>query len=212
VDTGAAAHALDRQARNRCEHVLLTHAHLDHTLGLPFLLDPERPRTVWGLPETLAAVRDSLLDGRIWPDAAACAEWREIAVGEQFPLGPWSVEVGPAHHTVPCASFLFRAGRRALLLAGDTGPGDGLLAWAARSEPTAAVVEVSFPDARRELAHAWGHQVPSDLAAWREAVGSRCAIHVTHRKPEHEASVGAECGALHDPNLHMLQDGDALFV
>ncbi len=211
LDTGAAAHVLDSAARKACSHVLLSHSHLDHTLGLPFLLGGPR-RTVWGPPETLAAVRESLFDGRIWPDASPYADWREILAGDTFALGPWSVEVGPAHHSVPCVSFLFRAGRRSILIAGDTSPGEELLSWAGDREPTAVVVEASFPNAEIAIAHEWGHQVPADLVAWRAVVGARCALHVTHMKPDHEAAVRAECEALDDPNLHVLQDGDALLV
>src|SRR5262245_63378564 len=108
VDSGAAAHALALSDRAGLNDLLLTHAHLDHTLGIPFLLgDGARPR-VHGLKQTLDAVKDHLLDGHIWPDLSDLVEWHEVAPGTTLKVDPWEVEVGPANHTVPCVSYFCR--------------------------------------------------------------------------------------------------------
>ena len=209
IDTGAAAHTLPHNRRGLLTDILLSHTHLDHTLGLPFLIG-RHPITVHGLESTLDAVRRSLLNGQIWPDTAKHANWHPIAEGDQLDLGAWTIEVGPASHTVPCLSFLCRNGDDAVFVAGDTRLDDAVLAWAAARNPTDCIVECSFEDELAELATKWGHQTPRDLRAWRNALGQDCRIGVTHIKPLHESVVRAECEALHDANLHILQDGDVI--
>ena len=211
VDTGAAAHGIDPAGQTDVAEILLTHAHLDHTLGLPFLLGVA-PLRVLGLPETLAAVQESLLDGRIWPDLSTEATWVEIGVGDVVKIGSCEVEIGPAAHSIPCVSIAVRAGGRTAAIIGDTRLDGGVLAWAAGCRPDACIVEASFPDALAGLAQRFGHQTASDLRPWRQALGDECDLYVTHVKPAHDGVVRAECEALGDPGLRMLQDNDVIEV
>ena len=210
IDTGAAAHGLPPERRSDIETVLLSHAHLDHTLGLPFLLG-RLPLAVHATIPVIDAVRESLLDGRIWPDLSRFAIWHEHAMGDTIEAGPWTIAVGPASHTVPCVSFVCRAGDAAIAFGGDTRLDDDVLAWAAAAKPDVCVVECSLPNDWAESAARWGHQTPSDLSAWREALGEECRLMVTHIKPLHDATVRAECEALDDPGLSILQDGDVIY-
>ena len=209
VDSGAAPHGIPVAERKEIAHLLLTHAHLDHTLGLPFLLGETRP-TVRGLKQTLDAVRSHLLDGHIWPDLSDLATWEEVTPGDAFPLGPWEVEVGPANHTVPCVSYLFRATAYSIAILGDTRYDASVADWVAERSPSACVVEVSYADEVAAMARRFGHQTARDLKRWRSRIGRRCEIHVTHMKPSHEERIAAECAALKDPRLHLPKDGDVL--
>ena len=57
------------------------------------------------------------------------------------------------------------------------------------------------------MSHRYGHQTPADLAHWRRHLGTECRLLVTHVKPSHAEDVRAECDALADPALQILQDG-----
>jgi ribonuclease BN (tRNA processing enzyme) len=212
VDTGAAAHGLDPAGRTGITDILLSHSHLDHTLGLPFLLAGITPR-VHGLPATLAAVRESLLDGRIWPELHHRAEWREVAPLSRLEVAGWEVSVLDASHTVPCLSFVFEAREGMagpLAIVGDTSLDEEVIAAVADARPAHCVLEASYPDAEADIAVRYGHQTPRDLRVWREALGPDCLLLVTHLKPNHEAGVRADCEALNDPRLRVLDDGDDL--
>jgi len=209
IDTGAIVHALPPQRRDEIKAVFLSHSHLDHTLGLPFLLG-RAPLDVYGNRAVLAAVRESLLDNRIWPDLSRFAQWHEFETGDRAEIGNWTIESGPAEHTVPCASFLCRSSEGTLAIVGDTRRSDEVVAWAAAAKPDACIVECSFPDEWAESSRRWGHQTPCDLPVWRAALGDDCRLYVTHMKPLHESRVRAECEALGDPGLFILQDGDAV--
>jgi len=209
IDTGALAHAVAPQRRDEIRAIFLSHSHLDHTLGLPFLLG-RAPLDVYGSRHVLDAVRESLLDGRIWPDLSRFAEWHEFEQGDSVEVSGWTIQAGPAAHTVPCASFLCRSAESSVAIVGDTRLDDDVVAWAAAAQPDACIVECSFPDEWAESSRRYGHQTPADLPAWRQALGDECHISVTHIKPLHETTVRAECGALGDPGLFILQDGDAV--
>ncbi|MGQ0614801.1 MAG: MBL fold metallo-hydrolase [Planctomycetaceae bacterium] len=209
VDSGALAHALQPSARRQVTDLLLTHAHLDHTLGIPFLLAGQT-LTIWGLAETLRAVRENLLDGRIWPDLSTYAVWRPVTPGRPFRVGPYDVEAGFMTHTTDCVGYAFAGDSVSCVIAGDTRLEQEVVAWAAARHPTVCVVECSMPDERAEQAHRYGHQTPRDLAAWRDALGGETRLLVTHLKPDLEAPVREQCAALRDPSLAILRDGDVV--
>ncbi|MEE8104677.1 MAG: MBL fold metallo-hydrolase [Planctomycetota bacterium] len=207
VDAGAFAHGLAGPEADKIKDVLLTHAHLDHTLGLPFRLAHARLR-VWGLEEVLDAVRESLLDGRIYPDMSDRVDWRPLEIGQTAAIGEFEVRVGPAAHGVPCLSFALKENGRTTVIVGDTSRQDPVVEWVAGEAPDRVVLECSFPDRLRELAVEWGHQSPSDFLHWRKALGPKPAFFVTHLKPGLEDEIENELSALSDPALTVLRQGD----
>ena len=188
VDSGAAAHALAPADRAQLHHLLLTHAHLDHTLGIPFLLGDGAKPKIHGLKQTLDAVRDHLLDGHIWPDLTDLVEWNEIGLGTVLRYDPWEIEVGPANHTVPCCSYLCRAGDRSVAIVGDTRFDETVARWVGERSPDACAIEAAFPDEVAAMANRFGHQTPRDLKHSRSHLGPACEILVTHMKSQHEAA------------------------
>lgn len=209
IDAGAAAHGIAPAHRREIADVLLSHSHLDHTLGLPFLLGGGLVR-VWGLPETIDAVRSSLLDGRIWPDLRAHAEWRPFRQGERLRIGPWEIEVGPANHTVPCVSFHLVSESGSGAVIGDTRFDLAVARWAADRKPSWCIVECSFPDQKAEQARTFGHQNPRNLRDWRSVLGESARICVTHMKPVYEEVLRQQIAAAGDAGVHVLSQGDVL--
>ena len=163
LDAGWVTDALTLRQQEHVRDVFISHAHLDHTLGIPFLLgDNVRPR-IHGLKQTLDAVREHLLDGHIWPDLSDLVEWHEVAPGKTVRLDPWEVEVGPANHTVPCVSYLFRAKDYALAIVGDTRLDETVARWVADRSPDACAIEAAYPD--EVAAMAMPYRPPSAWAA-----------------------------------------------
>jgi len=209
VDSGALAHALPMEERRLVTDLLLTHAHLDHTLGVPFLL-ANQTLHIWGLAETLRVVRENLLDGRIWPDLSTYAVWKPVTPGRSFRVGPYEVEAGLMTHTTDCVGYAFTSDSVSCVVTGDTRLEEEVLAWVAERRPAVCVVECSMPDERAEQARRYGHQTPRDLPAWRRALGNETRLLVTHLKPDLETAVRQQCEALQDPSLALLRDGDVV--
>ena len=75
IDAGTGVGDLTLDELSRIDHIVLSHSHLDHVLGVPLLADSvmrrragRPPIQVHGLPATLAALRDHVFNGAIWPD------------------------------------------------------------------------------------------------------------------------------------------------
>ena len=73
IDAGTGAGRLGMSEMVRIEHVLLTHAHLDHVACLPLMIDTiaglrKTPTRTWGLPGVLTILRDHILNDAVWPD------------------------------------------------------------------------------------------------------------------------------------------------
>ncbi|MCZ6785556.1 MAG: MBL fold metallo-hydrolase [Planctomycetota bacterium] len=207
IDAGALAHAVAPDDFAWLKSLVLTHAHLDHTLGIPFVLG-RRELTIWGLQETLDAVRESLLDGRIWPDLSDRARWIDIDPGATYDINGWEVETGPAVHTIPCLSYSFRRGDSHFVCVGDTRHDPDVVAWVAERRPPLCIVECSYPNEDAGMAQRFGHQTPQDLAKWRAALGEATKMLVTHLKPSHEKQTRHECASLGDPGLVLMAAGD----
>ena len=81
IDAGTGVGDLSLDALERIDHILLTHSHLDHVLGVPLLADSvlrrrqargAPPIEVHALPETLAVLREHLSTTGSGPTSPAC--------------------------------------------------------------------------------------------------------------------------------------------
>lgn len=219
VDAGAVTANLSPEGQERVDHVVLSHAHLDHVTNLPFLLDNRfarqtRPIALHAPEATLAALRNDLFNNRIWPDFTAlrnaksvALELHAVAPGETFPVAHLRFTASAMTHPVQCFGYLIADGERSVYIAGDTGSLDVVKAAVAPARGLEAiVVEVSWPDRMEALARKTGHVVPKMLrAAWPLHPTAR--VLVSHIKPFHRAETVAELEALRLDGLTILEDG-----
>ncbi len=77
LDAGTGTYRLPKVLAGKSLNILLSHAHLDHTAGLTFLLDvlanhPLEQIQIWGESDKLAAVREHLFHPLIFPRPTRC--------------------------------------------------------------------------------------------------------------------------------------------
>ena len=103
LDAGTGAYRLAKLIETDTLDVLLSHAHLDHTFGLTFLLDvlferPVKRLRIWGESQKIEAIRHHLFHELIFP-APLDAEWIAIDDHEEFEIGDtkisWRTQVHP---------------------------------------------------------------------------------------------------------------------
>jgi glyoxylase-like metal-dependent hydrolase (beta-lactamase superfamily II) len=146
IDAGTGVGDLPLDALATIDHILLTHSHLDHVLGIPLLADAvlrlrvaagRPPIQVHALPETLDALRLHIFNGAIWPDftrlpsrEAPALSLHPFQIGDRLDIGGRVIEVLPAAHTVPAVGFAVdggdKAGHAHWVFTGDTGPNPAL--------------------------------------------------------------------------------------
>lgn len=221
VDAGALAQAMPVERQRRLQHVLVSHAHLDHVLSLPLLLDnrfdgPPDHLRLYAFDSTFRDLERGLFNGRVWPELitlqrskAVSVELVTIAAGVPFAAGPLRVTAHEMEHPIPCAGFLLESSGESIFIAGDTGSATGVKRAVADAKGLRAIViEVSWPDRLRELAQRVGHLTPSMLAStW--PLHPKAKTLVTHIKPAFLDEVTAELEAL-GVDLEILRDGQLL--
>lgn len=202
VDAGTGLTTLSRDAIRRIDHVFVTHAHLDHILCLPLLLDSvagerERPVAVHAIPEVIAILKEHLFNWRLWPDFAVLPTAEEpflryepIQVGEPVRLGTREFTAVPAVHVVPAVGYLMRGERGSYLFSGDTTHNPALWSIANATHDLLHVgVECSFQDSELELAKSSKHYCPSLLAADLAGLRTDVQVWITHLKPGYESGI-----------------------
>lgn len=231
IDAGTGVGDLPLDALAAIDHILLSHSHLDHVLGIPLLADAvlrlraaagRPPIRVHALPETLAALRQHIFNGVIWPDFTALPS-REAPVlslhafriGDRVDLGGRFIEVLPAAHTVPAVGFAVDAGAARghahWVFTGDTGPNPALWRRLADLRLSHLVIETAFSDDEAEVAHVSQHLCPTDLGHELSQLAGSVDVRITHIKPGEIEAVMQGVQALNSPHrISALQAGQEM--
>ncbi len=181
-DAGTGTQRLTRLCRGDELTVLLSHAHLDHIIGLTFLVVPvlkgilRRVRVV-GLPEHLAAVRDHLFAPALFP-VAPPFEFEELPERLALPDGGVVRHVRTPH---PGGSVGYRIdwADRSLAYITDTTARPGAAYESLVEGVDLLLHECNFGDRQAEWAEPTGHShlTPVLEVARRCRVGRLCLMH-----------------------------------
>ena len=179
LDCGSGLQNLSLSELQNISTIVLSHSHLDHILYLPLLVDIcyERyckvPLKVYGLPETIHALEEHILNDVIWPRFhripsvdKPVLELIPTTAGTVFDIPYHQATLLPVNHTIPCAGIkLIDEAGVGLLFSGDTAENDTLWqALAADSSIRDFIVECTFPNSVAEIAKLSKHYHPASLA------------------------------------------------
>ncbi len=208
IDAGSGLTTLDFEQLSKVDHVFLTHAHLDHVLGLPLLLDSvgdlrASPLIVHALPEVLGVLSDHLFNWKLWPDfrliPSAEAPWMRfeaLGLGEALTLRGRTFRPLPANHVVPACGLHVATAAGSLVFSGDTTHSDAFVA-ALNAIPDLRhlIIETSFENALADIARASKHHWPDSLAAELSLLSVAPEVWITHLKPGNESAIMSELRA-----------------
>ncbi|HEV2321030.1 MAG TPA: 3',5'-cyclic-nucleotide phosphodiesterase [Gammaproteobacteria bacterium] len=222
IDAGTGIGDLSLDEMRHIRHVFLTHSHLDHTAGLPLLVDTifdqlKEPLTVYGRPETLEAVQKNIFNWVMWPDFAELPTkqapvlvYKPLKLGQRHTLQGHVLHMVEVNHTVPGAGYIVEKGGKVFAFSGDTYTNDSF--WAAvNAYPKVDVlmVETAFANRNQKLADLAKHYCPRTLAADLAKFKHDPDIYVTHLKPGAEDAIFTEIvAALPQRRLHRLLGGE----
>ncbi len=226
-DTGSLTNTLQIEEQVKIKHIFITHSHLDHVLGIPFLADNLIFRmkghrvNVLSLPPVIRAIQKSLLDGSIWPDFttipsthAAILKLIELRPGHSIKVDDYTVTAYPVNHSVPATGYLVEdTEKRRFFYTGDTGPSDSTWKSIGKKEIHCLIIDVSFPNRMEKVAIETGHLTPSLLR--KELLKIRPhpeKIFVIHLKPPYFKTIKTELQRLGIKNCRLLKDGEVITI
>ncbi|HEX7382095.1 MAG TPA: 3',5'-cyclic-nucleotide phosphodiesterase [Nevskiaceae bacterium] len=223
IDAGTGACELDGEAMAALSDVFLTHAHVDHVMGLAFIAAQRkaaRPLTVHGDAAALGALKAHLFNWALWPDFTALPDaahpaLRLAAMGPG-PLGCHGLQFAafPSLHTVPAIGYAVTENERSFAFTGDTyGHPEMWRALNALPRLDQLMIEVSYPDAQGALAEVSRHLTPARLAQQLKALHHWPELLLTHHKPGYATILVDECRtALDHWRYRHLYNGDLLHL
>jgi len=230
VDGGALASGIPVEEQPGVRAVLLTHRHFDHIRELPLFLDnvlalrsfaepggrraPSRPVEIGAERGTWSVLLRHVFNWELWPDFRRFPE----PPGRFFPVVPGKAFVRAGmrivpirlHHTVPSVGYVFRRGKAAAAVLGDTGWRESVFRSLARIDGLRLlVIECSYPSRLEALAHQALHLTPALLERGLRIIrASRPDVRVlvSHLKPPWEERLQVELRRL-DPAVMIARDG-----
>ena len=225
LDAGTIGATLREPSQWRIRTILITHAHLDHIKGIPFLADnlviknKAHSVTIISMQSVLTALKKNLLNNRIWPDFTIISAasrpvlvLKSLSPGKPLKIHGYTITAYKVNHSVPAVGYIIEdpEGRR-LLYSGDTGPTEAL--WKAAQHINCAIIEVSFPNHMKHLAMKTGHLTPELLL--KEVRKIECPpekIFITHPKPLYLKQIRREIKGLPLRHLAFLKDGKTYVI
>ncbi len=221
IDAGTVGGALTVSEQVEIEHALISHAHLDHTVGLAFLTDtlamvsPERHVTVSSIPPVIEALRIHAFNDALWPnfttipsESSPVLAFRTLIEEGEARVGDLWVTPVPVDHTVPATGYVVHDGESGFLYTGDTGPTERL--WHIAREMRglkALIVETAFPNRLHELARVSGHLTPDKLRREIDKMPADVPIWVFHIKPQLFQETAEELAKIDPTRIHALEQG-----
>ena len=206
IDAGTGVGDLSLEALKKIDQVFLTHSHLDHICSVAFLVDAvgalrSQPLKVYGLKETLEALKQHIFNNVIWPDFTRIPSLEkpfltlhEISLAQTVALGRRSITALPVHHSIPAVGYQIDSGSGKLIFSGDTGPCEEF--WSAINQMDHVrhlIIENSFSDSNIALAEISGHFCSGLLARdLKQLHNTNFRIWITHLKPESADKVMSE--------------------
>jgi len=227
LDAGTVALTLDKIAQCPITHIFLTHAHLDHLKGIPFLLDnlnamnPNCQILLLSGKEVISDIRKHVFNNRIWPDfttipsvQSPVLRYQIISTRTPVVIGDYKILAAKVNHTVPTYGYIVEhASGGALVYTGDTGPTEAIWKKMRGHSVKALIVEVSFPNRLSAFALATGHLSPSLLEA--EILKMPFIpekIYISHLKPPFRPQIEAELARIPGVCLELLEEGKSFTV
>jgi cAMP phosphodiesterase len=220
IDGGSIGFALLPEEIGTIRHVIVTHAHSDHTASLPIYIAEayttlDGPITIYGGTEVVAALRQFIFNDHVWPDfekiqlsngAGPTVKFEVLEARKTVNIAGLAVTPIPVNHIVPTFGLVVESGGAALMFTSDTYTTDEIWQRAAGVQGLRAVfVDVSFPNELAELAAVSKHLTPKLLAGELEKLNRDAGVFAVHIKPSNRETVIRQ---LHDLNDSRVAVGE----
>lgn len=226
IDAGTGLGDLSLDAMASIRHIFLTHSHLDHVTSIPFLVDTlfdeiKQPIIIYGLAETIDALKKHIFNNVIWPDFSRLPnsenpvmQYQVMQPGEIIEINNRKIEMIAVNHIVPAVGYRLESATGSFAFSGDTTSNDSF--WAALNQHSSLdllLVESAFSNKEIKLCHLSKHYCAELLAADLVKLKHHPDIYISHNKPGAEEEIFSECeAAIKSHTLHKLSKSKVFTV
>ncbi|HXX80823.1 MAG TPA: 3',5'-cyclic-nucleotide phosphodiesterase [Thermodesulfovibrionales bacterium] len=226
-DAGSLTNALSEDAQLKLHTIFITHAHLDHIKGIPFLADNLISRdkghkvTIMSIPPVIKIIRENLFNGNVWPDFTILPDpcngvlkYTRLKEGKPVSITNYRITPYRVNHSVPATGYLVEdRHKRRFFYSGDTGPTEGTWTKIGNTQIHCLIIEVSFPDKMKDTALLTGHLTAGLLKEEISKIRFMPErIYITHTKPQYSEIIRNELKGLKMKNVSILRDGEIIRV
>jgi cAMP phosphodiesterase len=216
IDGGSIGFAFTPREIGHIHHIIITHAHSDHTASLPIYIAEafpllEAPVIVYGTGEVISALREFVFNDYIWPNfeklqlsnaSGPALEFRELQPRSTVSIAGMEVTPIPVNHIVPTVGLLVQNEATAVLFTSDTYSTDEIWEAARDTKDLKAVfVDVSYPNELGELAASAKHLTPELLALELGKLRREVEVYAVHSKPMNRDNVIKQIAALENSRV-----------
>ena len=194
------------------EHIFISHAHFDHIVDLPFVIESyiecrEKPLKVYALSENIDRLKKYLFNWSIWPDFTTITgkddtdvllQLIPVAYGETVHIDDIDITIIKSNHTVPTCGFKIQKNDQAFIISGDTYINDALIDQINNDTSISSLlIDVSFSSDKGELANKSKHLTPKLLEEMlRHLNRNDITIYTYHQKPFFREKIDKELSAM----------------
>lgn len=226
LDAGTICGALTLSELKALRYIFLSHAHFDHIQSLPFLAETlyaklDQPIVIISIPEVINVLQKHFFNDALWPDFTRIPTekrptlcYQTMEPGKPVEVEGLRVTAIQVSHIVPTVGFIVEDPKAAIVYSGDTWETSDI--WQAASQVNrlkAIFLESSFPDQLSSLAKISGHLTPQlTYREFQKIQRPDLPLYVYHIKPPYLGEVKKQIKALHNENIHLLEDGQILNI
>jgi cAMP phosphodiesterase len=204
IDGGSLGFALHPDEMSAVRHVVVTHAHSDHTASLPIFIaeaypNLDAPIIIYGTAEVVSALKDFVFNDQIWPNfekimllngSGPTIEFQTLKPRQSVTIAGLRITAIPVNHVVPTVGLIVQEDGAVVAFTSDTFTTDEIWETAREIELLKAVfVDVSYPNELERLASDSKHLTPRLLAEELEKLNRDVEVYAVHIKPTNREEV-----------------------
>jgi phosphoribosyl 1,2-cyclic phosphodiesterase len=224
IDAGSLGFALPLDQQRHIRHIIITHAHSDHTASLPIFVAEvfpflESAVVVHGIRHVIDSLRRHVFNDSTWPDfekinltngAGPSLVFDEIRPGVPCEVEGLRITPVLTNHLVPSIGLAVEDDQVGIIFTSDTYHTDEVWQLANRLPTLQAIfVDVSYPNHLEELAAVSKHLTPQALDQELTKLNRTVPVYAVHLKPQFRAQVMDELNQLHRENVFVAEIGRA---
>lgn len=219
IDGGSVSGALTVPEQLAVEHAIVSHAHLDHIVGLAYLTETLGfcevgvAVTIASIDPVITTLRAGVFNNTLWPDFSKIphpdvpvVKYRTLIEDVEQRVGDLWVTPVTVNHTVPTAGFIVHDGSTGIIYSGDTGPTEALWRTARDLRGLRAVIlECAFPNRLGPLAQVAKHMTPALIRREIDKLPPDIPVWIFHVKPQFHEEVSEELARIEGDRVSILE-------